>query len=111
MALSKLNLKVLLLQEFRRIEAITNQAVKEFYADNSSTLFEIKESIKQPKEPLKAVQKLQEENTSLQKQVAQLLKDKAQNVSGEIQNQLTRNQWCSIFSYKSRYWMPTELKT
>ena len=40
------------------------------------------------KEPLKAVQKIQEENSNLQKQLAQLLKEKAQNESGDIQNQL-----------------------
>ena len=68
----------------RRIEAITNNAVKDFYADNSSTLFEIKNLLNNPKEPIKAVQKLQDENTSLQKQVEQLLKDKAQNLSGYL---------------------------
>jgi len=72
----------------RRIEAITNDAVKDFYADNSSTLFEIKNLLNNPKEPLKAVQKLQDENTSLQKQIEQLLKDKAQNLSGELKGQL-----------------------
>ena len=72
----------------RRIEAITNDAVKDFYADNSSTLFEIKNLLNNPKEPIKAVQKLQDENTSLQKQVEQLLKDKAQNLSGEIKGLL-----------------------
>ena len=72
----------------RRIEAITNDAVKDFYADNSSTLLEIKNLLNNPKEPIKAVQKLQDENTSLQKQVEQLLKDKAQNLSGEIKGLL-----------------------
>jgi alanyl-tRNA synthetase len=72
----------------RRIEAITNDAVKDFYADNSNTLFEIKNLLNNPKEPIKAVQKLQDENTSLQKQIEQLLKDKAQNLSGELKGQL-----------------------
>ena len=72
----------------RRIEAITNQAVKEVFAKNSKELLEIKELLNNSKEPLKAVQKIQEENSNLQKQLAQLLKEKAQNVSGDIQNQL-----------------------
>ena len=72
----------------RRIEAITNDAVKDFYAENSNTLFEIKNLLNNPKEPIKAVQKLQDENSSLQKQIEQLLKDKAQNLSGEIKAQL-----------------------
>ncbi|CAI8393759.1 MAG: Alanine--tRNA ligase [Polaribacter sejongensis] len=72
----------------RRIEAITNDAVKDFYTDNSSALLEIKELLNNPKEPIKAVQKLQNENASLQKQIEQLLKDKAQNLSGELKGQL-----------------------
>jgi alanyl-tRNA synthetase len=72
----------------RRIEAITNDAVKDFYFDNNRTLFEIKDLLNNAKEPVKAVLKLQDENTSLQKQVAQLLAEKAQNLSGELKNQL-----------------------
>lgn len=72
----------------RRIEAITNDAVKDFYFDNNRTLFEIKDLLNNTKNPVKAVQKLQDENTELQKQVEQLLKEKAQNLSGEIKNQL-----------------------
>ncbi|MCL4126099.1 UNVERIFIED_CONTAM: hypothetical protein GTU68_033181 [Idotea baltica] len=72
----------------RRIEAITNDAVKDFYFDNNKTLLEVKDLLNNTKDPVKAVQKLQEENTDLQKQVEQLLKDKAQNLSGELKNQL-----------------------
>ena len=72
----------------RRIEAITNDAVKDFYFDNNRTLFEIKDLLNNTKNPVKAVQKLQDENADLQKQVEQLLKEKAQNLSGEIKNQL-----------------------
>ena len=72
----------------RRIEAITNDAVKDFYFENNSTLFEIKNLLNNTKNPVKAVQKLQDENADLQKQVEQLLKDKAQNLSGELKGQL-----------------------
>jgi alanyl-tRNA synthetase len=72
----------------RRIEAITNDAVKEYYFENNSTLFEIKELLNNTKNPVKVVQKLQEENNSLQKQIEQLLKEKAQNLSGALKNQL-----------------------
>ena len=72
----------------RRIEAITNDAVKDFYFENNKTLFEIKDLLSNAKEPVKAVQKLQDENTSLQKQIEQLLKEKAENLSVEIKNQL-----------------------
>jgi len=72
----------------RRIEAITNDAVKDFYFENNRALFEIKDLLNNAKEPVKAVKKLQDENTTLQKQIEQLLKDKAQNLTGEIKNQL-----------------------
>jgi alanyl-tRNA synthetase len=72
----------------RRIEAITSDAVRDFYADNNRALFQIKELLNNAKSPLKAVQKLQDENTALQKQIEQLLRDKAQNLSVEIKNQL-----------------------
>ena len=72
----------------RRIEAITNEAVKNFYVDTQSTLSEIKNVLNNAKEPVKAVQGLQEENTDLKKQIEQLLKEKAANVSEVIQNQL-----------------------
>ena len=72
----------------RRIEAITNDAVKDFYFENNKTLLEIKDVLNNTKEPVKAVLKLQDENTSLQKQIEQLLKEKAENLSGELKNQL-----------------------
>ena len=72
----------------RRIEAITNDAVKDFYTENNNALFEIKNLLNNAKEPVKAVQKLQDDNAALQKQVELLLKEKAQNLSGEIKNQL-----------------------
>ena len=72
----------------RRIEAITNDAVKDFYFENNRALYEIRDLLNNTKEPVKAVKVLQDENTALKKQIEQLLKDKAQNLSGEIKNQL-----------------------
>ncbi|WP_439131409.1 alanine--tRNA ligase [Polaribacter sp.] len=72
----------------RRIEAITNDAVKDFYFENNRVLFEVKDALNNTKDPVKAIKTLQDENTSLKKQIEQLLKDKAQNLSGEIKNQL-----------------------
>jgi alanyl-tRNA synthetase len=72
----------------RRIEAITNDAVKDFYFDNNRTLFEVRDLLNNTTDPIKAVKTLQDENTSLRKQIDQLLKDKAQNLSGEIKSRL-----------------------
>ncbi len=72
----------------RRIEAITTDAVKDFYFENNRAFFEMKDLLNNAKEPVKALQQLQDENTSLRKQVELLLKQKAQNLSGELKNQL-----------------------
>jgi alanyl-tRNA synthetase len=72
----------------RRIEAITNDAVKDFYFENNSTLFEVKDLLNNAKNPVKAVSTLLEENTALKKQIEQLLKDKAQNLIGDLKNEL-----------------------
>ncbi len=68
----------------RRIEAITSDAVKEFYFNNNRMLFEIKDMLKNAQDPVKSVASLQEENTALKKQVEQLLKDKAKGLKNEL---------------------------
>ncbi|WP_421812960.1 alanine--tRNA ligase [Flagellimonas sp.] len=68
----------------RRIEAITSDAVKEFYFDNNRMLFEIKDMLKNSQDPVKSVASLQEENLVLKKQVEQLLKDKAKGLKNEL---------------------------
>ncbi|OUS03147.1 alanine--tRNA ligase [Flavobacteriales bacterium 33_180_T64] len=73
----------------RRIEAITNDAVKDFYQENNRVYFEMKDLLNNVKEPVKALQNLQEENTTLKKQVESLLKEKATLVKGDLKNELT----------------------
>ena len=68
----------------RRIEAITSDAVKEFYFNNNRMLFEIKDMLKNSQDPVKSVASLQEENLALKKQVEQLLKDKAKGLKNEL---------------------------
>jgi alanine--tRNA ligase len=68
----------------RRIEAITSDAVKEFYFTNNRMLFEIKDLLHNTPDPVKAVASLQDENTALKKQVEQLLKDKAKGLKNDL---------------------------
>ena len=72
----------------RRIEAITSDAVKDFYFDNNRSLYEIKDALGNAQDPVKAVANLQEENTELKKQIADLLKDKAKNLKGDLVKEL-----------------------
>jgi len=73
----------------RRIEAITNEAAKDFYLENSKAYFEMKDLLNNAKEPVKALKNLQEENTNLKKQIESLLKDKAKNIKNDLKNELT----------------------
>ena len=72
----------------RRIEAITSDAVKDFYHDNNKKLFQIRDLLKGAKDPVKAVASLQEENASLKKEIEGLLKDKARNLKGKFEEVL-----------------------
>ena len=73
----------------RRIEAITNDAVKDFYFENNRAYFEMRDLLNNAKEPVKALHNLQDENADLKKQIEGLLKDKAKNIKGELKNELT----------------------
>ncbi len=68
----------------RRIEAITGEAVKTYYADQENTLASIKESLKNPQDTIKAVTQLQDENAKLKKQVEALQRDKVKGLKAEM---------------------------
>ncbi len=72
----------------RRIEAITNDATKEFYFENNKAFYEIKDLLSNAKNPVKAVSQLQEQNASLKKQIEQLLKEKAKGLKGNLKQEL-----------------------
>ncbi len=72
----------------RRVEAITGDSVKEFFANQENLIGEIKEMLKNPQNISKSVASLQDENAKLKKQVEQLLKDKAKGLKGELAAQI-----------------------
>ncbi|MEX0290219.1 MAG: alanine--tRNA ligase [Flavobacteriaceae bacterium] len=72
----------------RRIEAITSDAVKDFYFDNNRKLYQIRDLLKGAKDPLKAVESLQEENARLKKEIEALIKEKAGNLKTQLENDL-----------------------
>jgi alanyl-tRNA synthetase len=69
----------------RRIEAITGDAVKNFYLNQENTLAEIKETLKNPQDILKSVASLQDDNAKLKKQIEQLLKEKVGALKSELE--------------------------
>ncbi|MEN9327138.1 MAG: Alanine--tRNA ligase, partial [Bacteroidota bacterium] len=68
----------------RRIEAITGDAVKDFYTNQENTLSEIKEVLKNPQDVLKSVASLQDDNAKLKKQIEQLVKEKIDGLSASL---------------------------
>lgn len=72
----------------RRIEAITLDAVKDFYFENNRQYFEMRDLLNNAKEPVKALQNLQDENTALKKQVEQLLQDKANAILSSVESEM-----------------------
>ncbi|CAL2083590.1 alanine--tRNA ligase [Tenacibaculum sp. 190524A02b] len=72
----------------RRIEAITNMAVGDYFEEVERTHTNVKQLLKNPKDVVKSITSLQDENASLKKQIEQLLKDKAKNLKGDLKNQL-----------------------
>lgn len=73
----------------RRIEAITNDAVKDYFEDANKAFTDIKSLLNNPKEPIKALESLQAENADLKKQIESLLKDKAKNIKSDLKAELT----------------------
>ena len=72
----------------RRIEAITNQGVKDYYKSQEQVLHELSELLKNPQDTIKAVVSLQEDNARLSKQIEALTKDKVKNLTSELVPQL-----------------------
>jgi alanyl-tRNA synthetase len=72
----------------RRIEAITGDAVKDYFAQQENDLDAIKGTLKNPQDTLKAVVSLQDDNARLRKQIEQLLKEKAKGLKGELASKL-----------------------
>ena len=69
----------------RRIEAISSDAVKDFFTEQSKHFDEIKAILKNPTKNLaESIEALQDENASLKKEIEQLLKAKAGNLKGDL---------------------------
>lgn len=72
----------------RRIEAITSDAIKGYFQEHDKAFMEMKHLLNNAQEPIKALQNLQDENSSLKKQIESLLKEKAKSIKGDLKNEL-----------------------
>ena len=84
----------------RRIEAITGDAVKKYFNKQTETLHEISNVLKNTKNPVKAIQSIQDENTMLKKEIDVLLREKAKDLKGELQKELTEINGISFLAKK-----------
>jgi alanyl-tRNA synthetase len=72
----------------RRIEAITSEKAEEFFNQQSAMVHELKVLLKNPKDVVKSVQGIVEENSQLQKKVDQLLREKAKEIKEELRKSI-----------------------
>ncbi|MBT0606681.1 alanine--tRNA ligase [Aequorivita echinoideorum] len=84
----------------RRIEAITGDAAKQYFIDRSESFASLQKALNNAQDPVKAVESLQEENSNLQKQIQQLLKDKAKNLKGELKSEIQEINGVNFLSKK-----------
>jgi alanyl-tRNA synthetase len=80
----------------RRIEAITNEAVETYYAEQEAKLEAVNELLRNPKDVSKAVEDLLSKNAGLQKQVDAFKKEQAKLVKADLKQ---RVQACDGYSY------------
>ncbi len=72
----------------RRIEAITSDAVREYFAANDKALEQIRALFKNTADPVSAVSGLQDENAELKKEVERLVAEKAKYIGAELKGQI-----------------------
>ena len=72
----------------RRIEAITNDAAKEFYVQNNASFERLKSALNNSSDPVKSLMDLKAENSKLKKQIEALLKDKAAAMKGNLKQEV-----------------------
>ena len=73
----------------RRIEAITSDAVRDFFEGQEQTLEAVRELLKHPADPVQAVSHLQAENAELKKELEALRRQKAAGLKDELKDART----------------------
>ncbi len=68
----------------RRIEAITRDEAREYFFDRDRELGEIRSVLKNPSDPVKAIETLQSENSRLKKEIEELNRQKAASAKDDL---------------------------
>lgn len=84
----------------RRIEAITGDAAKQHFMIHDAIYKEVRKSLNNTKDPILAIQQLKERSTSLEKQVQELLKDKAKNLKQSLKSEFKEINGLQLLTHK-----------
>jgi alanyl-tRNA synthetase len=82
----------------RRIEAISGTVAEEFYKEKAEKLDTIAAILKNPKDIIKAVEDLQTKNIQLQKDLEQLMKEKASGLKNELKAKIVSSHGVNVLS-------------
>ena len=74
----------------RRIEAITGQTAEDYYKEKATTLSHIQQALKNPKDIVKSVEDLLSKNQQLQKEIDQLIREKASQLKLQLKSQIVK---------------------
>jgi alanyl-tRNA synthetase len=94
----------------RRIEAVTAMKAEEYFDYQEHVVKEIKTLLKNPKDILKSVSGLLEENHALQKKLQQLYHEKAAAIKKEIAGKIVKNGNVNFVTYQVKFDSAEELK-
>jgi len=84
----------------RRIEAVTGDLAKEIFKQRSDDFLRSQELLNHPKDQIIAIEKLQEENAILKKQIQGFQKNKAKNLKSDLKSDLSDYNGISFLSRK-----------
>jgi alanyl-tRNA synthetase len=94
----------------RRIEAITSAKAEEFFDDQSKLIHEVKALLKNPKDILKSVSSLIDENAELQKQIGLFYKEKATVIKKELSNAIQKKGDVNFIAHLIQFDNAEEIK-
>ncbi|MEP4532860.1 MAG: alanine--tRNA ligase [Cyclobacteriaceae bacterium] len=84
----------------RRIEAITADKAEAFVNQEMELLDQIKELLKNPKDPIKAVQSLLDEKSQLEKNLDQINQEKAKGLKSDLINAAIKSEGLNVIVQK-----------
>jgi alanyl-tRNA synthetase len=94
----------------RRIEAITSVKAEEYFDQQEKVLHEARQLLKNPKDLVKSLAGLLEENANLQKQVQQFFREKAASIKKELLAKVEKRGDINFIAHKIKFDNAEELK-